>query len=169
MKKTIALLLVVVMVALAGCTAAQTNDTTPAAQADDTAPAVQTADFTVPDGYTLEKGADNTYTITKDGQSIGGIIPTALSPDALKEEGDETIDTYLNSLGGNNKTVEFVTMYFGGTIHANVALTDSGDNSRTEQTHVLFAKDSKCYDLWYNSETVTADDAESLQNAVTGK
>lgn len=119
-------------------------------------------DFSLPENYTFEESEANSLHILKNGTVIGGLVLTGLKTSCLKDTGDVNVHNYVNSYGPVPMICEYIIMQGEDFLSVSLAVTDPDTNIRTESFHHLFARESRCFDLWFDRALSTDEDHDAI-------
>ena len=124
--------------------------------------------FSLPEGYLFAANQVNSLDILKDGNVIGGLVLTELDTSCLQDTGDADVHNYVNSYGPMPLICEYIIMQFDEFLSISMAVTDPDTDIRTESLHHLFAHESQCFDLWFDSAMSSDEDHDLIFEKILG-
>ena len=134
MRKAIVILFFMLMlVSVSGCSSNET--VIPYTPSTET---MEPSEFTLPTGYTLELKTDSTADILYDGQIVGGLHLTSLTPDCIHEKTHRSVAMYLDYLAPIPLVPEWIIMQGEDFLSINLAVTDPDKDLRTETSRRIF-------------------------------
>lgn len=122
-------------------------------------------EFDIPDAYTMSEIADNSCTVYKETNAIGGIVFTNLNNGKIADIDKIELRKYLDSFAPSPLTYEYVAMYFSDNfdyVAINFVVTEPETDEKTYYHHYLFEKGDGCYDLWLMDEFVDENEQNEL-------
>ena len=154
MKKTIALMLVLILI-LSGCG----SDT----------PLLDTANFSfpMPEGYSLTDtdGLGCHIRRSSDSMTVGGMEVVPLTRKDLTRKSNEKILEYLQSSFHQTNNVEFIAFRYNDQNFPVVAIdmrVHREDGTANLYTHYFFETDSLIYHLWLDMDVLDGDPGDFL-------
>ena len=156
-------LLIAVCLLFSGC---MTSAKTEPVSTSVTYPAASAADYSLPEEYTFSDETTASIIRIEDNQIVGGIILTDLHAECVLSDNCTHLREYLTGLAPMPKYVEYLSMLFENRAFISVAITDPEADTRAEQSHTLFEKDSIWFDIWLDKALVSEEERNSLLSAV---
>ena len=161
MKKSISLLLMLILV-LSGCnTSAEPPETVVPATAD--------ISFSLPEGYSIAYVEEYCCSILRDTDCIVvcGMEVTSLSRKALTEDSSDSVLYYLQNSFHKTNNVEFVTFHFDGEPTKSVNMrVHWEDGTQNMFTHYFFESDTSVFHLWLNRDILGDAEPNDFLSAV---
>lgn len=124
--------------------------------------------FSLPEGYLFETNQVNSLDILKDGNVIGGLVLTGLHISDLEDTGSTAVHKYIDSFGPMPLICEYMIMQGDEFLSISMAVTDPDTDIRTESFHHLFAHESRCFDLWFDSALSSDEDRDQIFDEILG-
>ena len=124
--------------------------------------------FSLPEGYLFETNQVNSLDILKDGNVVGGLVLTGLHISDLEDTGSTAVHKYIDSFGPMPLICEYMIMQGDEFLSISMAVTDPDTDIRTESFHHLFAHESRCFDLWFDSALSSDEDRDQIFDEILG-
>lgn len=131
-------------------------------------------DFSLPEGFSIDNETDQTCSIVRDGEIVGGFARTDLDVDCI-ENGirdaakQKAVGAYLETYAAASLEYEYMMSYWEGKqprIDVAFNTLDLETKERHDFRHYLFEKDEVLFDMWLDSELVDEGTGAQLMDTV---
>lgn len=174
MKKKLLTALVVFCVLLSGCQRGGVSS--PAAQEntvvstyenesygeapDQEQEAHQLFEFILPEGGEIKNQSEKTCDIIYEGQNVGGFVITDLCAEDIKDSDSLAFAQYLNKTHEGCEYFSWLGDDTNPTIYVNQYVKIPESSEDNEFYRVLFERDSRIYDMWFDCDMIDQDNIE---------
>lgn len=126
-------------------------------------------EFSLPEGFALADATDESCSIVRDGETVGGFVRTGLDVNCMGGANKKAVDVYLETYAAAPLECEYMMSYWEGKqprIDVAFNTLDLETKERHDFRHYLFEKDEVLFDMWLDSELVDEGTGAQLMDTV---